>query len=131
MGTHANRTVSKDELILLNAGEYEEVYVAGLFRATRDIDFDAATASYLASVPHARLGFDAPDLPAVAFGIDPRSSDPLERGFIAWLGEQGMIERIPTVAVNLAGGFAAADGTPVLQAQVTHHDPEPDPGMRP
>lgn len=115
--TYANRTVAAGELILLNAGEYEEVYVAGLFRARAELDFNGLTERYVATIDVGRAEFDPPELPAVAFGTDPRSRDPIERGFIAWLQEQGLVERIPTVDVRLTGGFSL-DDKPNACAQV-------------
>lgn len=106
---YANRIVSKGELVLLSAGEYEDVYVAGLYRAQADLDLDDLTSRYAATIEGGREKFDAPELPPVAFGSDPRTSDPIERGFITWLGEQGLIGRIPTVEVDLKGGFYVDD----------------------
>lgn len=116
-GFYANRVVSQGELVLLSAGEYEDVYVAGLYRSKADLHLDDLAARYADSIKGGRAEFDPPELPPVAFGNDPRTSDPVERGFIAWLGEQGLVERVPTVGVDLNWGFYE-DGKAFLVAQV-------------
>lgn len=91
------KRVNEDEAFIVVGGRHGDVYVTGLFRATRDLDLDALESEFAA------LGPDVTERPDVAMGLESAFGMPgCMRGdavqatnFQAWLIARGDVERMP------------------------------------